>query len=106
MATVPTRNGFQVAPEGRTPYVEAPPVKQVAGAQLQDAGRAIQSAGGVASDLFTDHLREVNQLRVDDAIIQAKQAQDHLTFDPTNGYATLKGKAALERPDGKSLVDE
>jgi len=105
-APVPTRDGFQVAPQGRTPYVEAPPVKQVAGAQLQDAGRAIQSAGSAASEIFRDQLHEANMLRVDEAITQAKQAQDHMTFDPTNGYAHLKGKDALERPDGKSLSEE
>lgn len=106
MAQIPSRDSFQVAPEGRTPYVDAAPVKQVAGAQLQDMGRAITSAGGAASTIFLDQLQETNALRVDEAITKAKQAQDHMTFDPTNGWSRLKGKDALERPDGKSLVEE
>lgn len=106
MATVPSLDGRRVGPEGSTPYVDSAPIKQVAGAQLQDMGRAITSAGQDASAIFMDHLREINALRVDEATIKAKEIQDHLTFDPTNGYSTLKGKDALERPDGKSLVEE
>lgn len=106
MATVPSLDGRRVGPEGSTPYVDSAPVKQVAGAQLQDMGRAVTSAGQDASAIFIDHLREINALRVDEATIKAKEIQDHLTFDPTNGYSTLKGKDALERPDGKSLVEE
>lgn len=107
MPQVPTLDNFSVAPSGGgfTP-VAATPVKQSAPEQLQQMGQAVQRTSTQAADLFRDAQVQANQLRVDDAVNRAKERAMQLTFDPQEGFTTLKGLDAIERPEGKSLADD
>ncbi len=97
---------FRVNPTLReTPQVEAPTAKSAAPQQLMQVGQAVERLGGAAGQIFEDQLREANKVKVDEALIRASDLQMEQTFGD-EGYAKLKGNDALERPDGKSLVDE
>jgi len=73
-------------------------------------GAALTQAGNQLLDTtFKIQQQEIdyaNQLRVDDAVNQAREAAAKLTYDPQQGYTTLKGQAALQRPNGQSLADD
>lgn len=103
---VPTRDGFQVAPEGRTPYVSSPTVENKTGEQLQQVGQAVQTVGAKAAALYEDRLREVNQLRIDEAISAAKAEANDMTYDENTGWAFQRGRDALDRESGLSLSEE
>lgn len=99
-------SGFGVEPTLReTPQVAAPVARSAAPQQLVQAGQALQQAGVAAGNIFEDKLREVNKTRVTEAAVALTKAEQELRQGP-NGYATLKGKDALERPDGKTLDEE
>lgn len=107
MPQVPTLDNFSVAPQaGSAPRVEAPPVRDVAGEQLQRLGGAIQQASSGAADIFRDAQAQANALRVDDAVNRLKERALDLQYSPTEGFTTLKGRDALFRPDGGNLIDE
>lgn len=107
MPQVPTIDSFSVSPNGGgVGPVSAPPVRDVSGQQLQEAGQAIQRASTTGADIFRDIQAQANQTRVDDAINRAKERAMELTFDPQQGFTTLKGKDALERPNGQSLAED
>lgn len=97
---------FSVTPTLReTPGVEAPAARSAAPQQLMQVGQALQQVGGAAGKLFEDQLREANKARVTEAAVALTKAEQELRQGP-NGYATLKGKDALDRPDGKTLDEE
>lgn len=107
MPTVPSYGGPQASPTSNAGATFAAPAEQnAAPQQLQQAGEAMQRAGGVASDIAVDMQQQVNQVRVDDALNQARQQMLKLTYDPQTGYKNLKGDNALTRPDGQSLSEE
>lgn len=107
MAAVPTLDNFTVRPAGGSgARVEAPPARSAAGEQLQEAGRAIQGAGSTAADIFRDAQALANQTRVDDAINQAREAVNRLTYDKDEGYTNLQGLDAFKRPNGQGLDEE
>lgn len=126
MPKVPTYDNYQVAPtvrggqlaslsgpvqSGRAagPVQSAPLSPELAslpGRQMQQLGQAMQGAGQVAMNIATVEQIEANQLRIDDALNQAKEAALHLTYDKDAGFTNLKGISALERPEGKPLADE
>lgn len=64
------------------------------------------SAGAAATNIAVDLQQQANQLRVDDAVNQAKEAALKLTFDPQTGYTNVKGIQALQRDSGKPLAAE
>src|SRR5690606_12741669 len=114
MPRVPTYDNFQVAPntvpqtrfQGVQPVSQPTPVRaveipDVAGQQAQQTGRAMQQAGGEIGRLALGMQQQANQLRVTDALNQAKEAALRATYDPEAGFTNLKGINALERPDGK-----
>lgn len=103
---VPYLEGPRVAPQGQTPYVDSPTVQNQTGEQLQQAGRAIEGVGAQATAVFEDRLREVNQLRIDEAISEAKARANDLTFDEKEGWSFVRGKDALERESGLALSEE
>lgn len=93
-----------------------PGVRQQAGAgalaqeigarQTVQLGQNLMSAGGAASNIALDMQQQANQLRVDDAVNQAKEAALKLTFDPQSGYTNIKGIQALQRDSGQPLATE
>lgn len=107
MPRVPTYDNFQVAPNNTsTTPIHAPDAPNYFGQQVQQLGESAQKAGATVADIQTDMLAQANQLRVDEALNQMKEAALTLTYDKDSGYTNLKGKMALDRPDGKPLADE
>lgn len=106
MPRVPTYDNFQALPSTKPlATVQAPSGpsgEMLAAEQLQRAGQATQQAGAAASSIALDAQRENNELRVNDAMTQLVDADTKLRVEALS----LKGRNALERPDGKSLPDE
>lgn len=110
MARVPTLDGptvqrqalpgveLQAAPVGLAPDIQA---RQAA--QFNQAGQQIVDT---THRIGIDMLDQANQLRVDDAVNKAKEQALKLTFDKDVGFTSLKGQAALDRPNGQSLGQE
>lgn len=108
----------------RVPIVDAPRVassalpgvRQQAGAgavaaeigarQSVQLGQNLMSASSAATGIAIDMQQQANQLRVDDAVNQAKEAALKLTFDPQSGYTNIKGIQALQRDSGQPLATE
>lgn len=107
MPRVPTYDNFQTRP-GLPPQVEArvPNAPDVAGRQMAQMGQAVQGLGGEVGRIALDMQQQANQVKINDAMNRAMQAQLRLTFDPAEGYTHLRGDAALTRPDGKALPNE
>src|SRR5690606_29669925 len=76
------------------------------GAQAANFGQAAQRAGAVAMDMELEALKQANQLRVDDALNKALEAEMRLAYDKDAGYTNQRGISALERASGKPLADE
>lgn len=107
MPRVPTYDNFQTRP-GLPSQVEArvPNAPDVAGRQMSQMGQAVQGLGGEVGRIALDMQQQANQVKLNDAMNKAMQAQLRLTFDPAEGYTRLRGDAALTRPDGKALPNE
>ena len=107
MPTVPTYDTPQVSPNTvpQTAF-DAPTVQPTAAQQAINTGQALSAAGQSAGRIALDLQQQANELRVTDALNQAKESAMRLTFDKDNGYTNLKGINALQRPDGKSLEQE
>lgn len=107
MPRVPTYDSFQATPNTMpTARLDAPQTYDFAGRQAQQFGDAALRAGESVGRIALDMQQQANQLRVDDALNQAKEAALRLTYDKDKGFTSLKGINALERPDGKPLADE
>lgn len=107
MPTVPTYDTPQVSPN-TVPQValDAATVQPTAAQSTMQLGQAMSSAGQSVGRIAFDVQRQANELRVTDALNQAKEQAMRLTFDKDGGYTNLKGINALQRPDGKSLEQE
>lgn len=107
MPTVPTYDAPQVS-QSALPQVafDAPTVQPTANQQAMETGRAMSAMGQTAGRIALDLQQQANELRVTDALNQAKEAAIRLTFDKDSGYTNLKGVNALQRPDGKPLEQE
>lgn len=86
--------------------LDAPQAYDFAGRQAQQVGDAMQRTGASVGQVALDMQNQANQLRVDDALNQAKETALRLTYDKDAGFTNLKGINALQRPDGKPLADE
>ncbi len=107
MPTVPSYGGQQVAPSSAPGGAfSAPDVRNAAPGQLQQAGEALSRAGAGVASIAMDMEQQVNQVRVDDALNKVRRQTLDLTYNPQTGYQTLKGDAALTRPEGKPLDQE
>jgi len=109
MARVPTQDAPTVARQGlpNAQFDAAPDIAgQVAARQTAQIDRATGALVDTGFKIQADLLDQANQLRVDDALNQAREQAARLTYDKSAGYTNLKGKDALERPDGKALSDE
>ncbi len=84
------------------------PVKVLDTFNVDQQARLAQGLGNLGQSVLQIQQQEqakADQVRVNDAMNQAIEARLNLTYGP-QGYAQLKGKDALERPDGVSLPDE
>lgn len=107
MARVPVYNSLQVAANTLAPArIAAPAMPTVAGQDTQQIGAAMQKFGDQVGRVALDMAAQANQLRIDDALNKAKEAALNLTYDQSEGFSSLKGASALDRPDGKPLADE
>ncbi|AQW29129.1 transglycosylase SLT domain-containing protein [Ralstonia syzygii subsp. celebesensis] len=107
MPKVPTYDNFQVTPTTMPDArASAPDMPDVAGRQLQQIGQGAMQAGDTTSRMAVDAQDMVNQVRVNDAQNQLREAILQKTYDPNSGYLALKGKAALDPDaDGRSMPD-
>jgi hypothetical protein len=111
MPKVPTYDNFQTPVSGR-PDVQfqggglqapsGPTAGGIAADQAGAFGRAATGAGDAVGKVAQQMQGEADQLRVDDATNQLIGARANLQMEALS----LTGRAALERPDGKSLIDE
>lgn len=107
MPRVPTYDNFQQMPAQFQPVQIQPAMPRVdPGAQAASFGQAAQRAGAVAMDMELEALKQANQLRVDDALNKALEAEMRLAYDKDAGYTSQRGLSALERESGKPLADE
>lgn len=107
MPRVPTYDNFQQMPAQFQPVQIQPATPRVdPGAQAASFGQAAQRAGAVAMDMELEALKQANQLRVDDALNKALEAEMRLAYDKDAGYTSQRGLSALERESGKPLADE
>lgn len=110
MPTVPTYNDLKV--QGTTDPGErfsggmSPQQAAMPGEQLSALGGAQMKAGANGVDVASQMQQDVNNVRVVDAMNQARQHAMDLMTNPDSGYMNLKGKDALERPNGVALPDE
>lgn len=107
MPRVPTYDNFQQMPAQFRPVeMQAAMPRVDPGAQAASFGQAAQRAGAVAMDMELEALKQANQLRVDDALNKALEAEMRLAYDKDAGYTNQRGISALERASGKPLADE
>ena len=107
MARVPTYDSFQVGAEVLPqPRMQSPVAMDTAGQQARQMGAALGNTGNELAKMALDMQRQINQVRIDEALNKAKETALQLTFDKDSGYTMLKGNKALDRPDGKSLEQE
>lgn len=66
----------------------------------------LESFGAAGEAFFREQAMLQNQVRVNDAVNQARQKALDLTYDPEFGYMAQKGRGALERTSGQALPDE
>lgn len=107
MPRVPVYDSLQVAPNTLPQArMAAPDTPDIAGRQTQQLGQNLQRAGGEMARIAHDMAAQANQVRIDDASNQGKEAALRLAYDKDAGFLALKGINALDRPDGKSLEAE
>jgi len=79
---------------------------QIGAQQTANLGGALTQSGESLGRVAIDMQQMVNQTRVNDAQNQLRETILQKTYDPTNGYLALKGKAALDPDDnGQALPD-
>lgn len=105
--TVP--NPYSVPVEGQSPIdTNAEGLGRIPGSQF-DRAHIAQGIGEVTND-FTKALDkwqlDIDKTRAQDAANQLQEAVLKQEYDPDTGWHSLTGKNALERPNGKSLIDE
>ena len=107
MPRVPTYDNVQQMPAQFRPVeMQAAMPRVDPGAQAANFGQAAQRAGAAAMDMELEALKQANQLRVDDALNKALEAEMRLAYDKDAGYTSQRGLSALERESGKPLADE
>lgn len=106
MATVPVYDNFQTSvaqrPAAQFQGPSGPQAGALAADQLSQTGRALTQLGGEAARIALAEQQKADDLRITDA----RNQLDRIKTDRQLKALTLTGRAALERPDGKSLMDE
>jgi soluble lytic murein transglycosylase len=80
--------------------LDAPAMQTNIGANLEQAGQALHRASGATGDVALNMQARANQVKVDDAQNKIIEAAQFLQHDKDNGFQSLKGRYALEKPDG------
>jgi len=106
MATIPTYDSFQVSKASR-PNVQAhvAPMQNAAPAQAQRDGAAATGMGRELSAIAADMQHKANVTRVKEAENDAVKFEHNAEYG-VNGFLSIQGKNALQRPKGVSLHDE
>ena len=106
MPKVPSYDNFQVTPTAGPSVAfsapRAPGPGMVVAQQAEKLGQALTGAGGEVAKIVEEKQNEANQALVDDGLNQLVQARTKLQLEAMS----LTGRAALERPDGKSIDQE
>ncbi len=110
MPRVPTYDNFQTQVSGQ-PNVQiqapsGPAPGAIAADQASQFGQSLTRSGDAAGKIALAAADQANQVRVNDAMNQARIAAQDLAYNKDTGYLSLKGNAALTRPDGQSLNQE
>jgi soluble lytic murein transglycosylase len=106
MPKVPTYDSLQVGTTTAQPgRIDSSFTNQL-GQEQQQTGRSLLQIGQTSGQIAIDMAQQANQLRVDDALNQAKEASLRLAYDKDTGFTNQKGINALERQSGKPLADE
>jgi soluble lytic murein transglycosylase len=98
---MPTTN----APE-RFDQSLTPGMASMAGQQQEAFGKGEQAAGQAGADIAIDMQTRANAIRVIDAENNIQQHAIDLATNPQTGYLALKGKDAMDRPNGMALPEE
>lgn len=110
MATVPRVTAPSVSPTAAPDFRQQNPVNadllNTSARQTQQMGDQLVRLGGEMEAMRKQALDQANAVRVDDALNQATEAALRLQHDPTEGYTSQKGYAALNRESGMPLADE
>ena len=107
MPKVPTQDNFGVMPTALPQArVQAQEMPDVAGAQNRQMGQALTSVGSEMGRIAQDMESRANQVRIDDAINQAKERVMHMTYDKDVGMVNQLGKDAFERKSKKPISEE
>lgn len=106
MPKVPSYNGLQadisVQPQVQLRAPNTAAIAEPALKQGQAVAEGMSRLGDATSRIALDMQNDANQVRVNDGMNVLIKARTQLQVD----LLAQKGKNALERPDGKSLVDE
>lgn len=102
MPRVPTVDTFQVTPTSGPNVALRMPDMPDPTAQAKQMGEAAGQLNDMAFNIYADKLKQANQARVDDSLNQLVKARTDMQIEALS----IKGKNALERPDGVSLPDE
>jgi hypothetical protein len=89
-------------PTPRFGMSEAPVVQDFGSRQILAQSAALARAGSAATEIAADMTARANKVRLDDAQTQFMSAATDLELQAR----ALRGRSALERPDGKPLPDE
>lgn len=107
MPLVPALNDLPQARGGsNASLLTAPTSQDISSRQIQQAGAGLQRVGAYMGAAANKALEHANQVRVNESVNDLVRAKLQLTYDPEQGFARLKGRDAIERPDGQSLEAE
>ena len=99
---MPKIPAFNVAP----PQFNAHVMPDASGASMARMGNALGSLGESMHKVALFEQQKANRAIAMDTENQVSVLLSRLKNDPNTGFKRLKGKEALNRPDGKSLSDE
>lgn len=110
MPRVPMLDGPSVSPNALpfTPVSDAGSMQaaQNVGRDSANLGEGISRAANTLTDIEVNLKHQADQVQINDATNKARQAALDLTFNPQTGYKSLRGAAALNRPNDQALSDE
>lgn len=107
MPRVPSYDNFQATPNTvPQAFAQSPKFAIDPGQPAKEFGQAATQFGNSLEKMAMDTAVDANQVRLDDAMNQAREAARTLQYDKAAGYVNLKGRDAMERPDGLSLTEE
>lgn len=107
MATVPSYGNLQTSvgglPNAQFQGPSGPTPGAIAADEASTFGRAAMGAGSEIGKIALSIQDQVNQVRVNDAMNQARIAAQNLTYDQSTGFLNRKGANVFYGPDGKPL---